>query len=145
VLLGPDAASGTIHSHHILTDRGTRGLCLIGDGGGACECRLADAVTATVRKTLNFSTSLELLPAFPTSPTINLAPRPKLVTFGVGSLLTRAEASYALGRAYPAHLSVWFTTGKLTTFGQGDYLLSWDDDRVKTQHAVCLIDLQKGS
>ena len=39
-------------------------------------------MTATVRKTLNFSPSLELLPAFPTSPATNLTPRPKLVTFG---------------------------------------------------------------
>jgi hypothetical protein len=38
-----------------------------------------------------------------------------------------------------------YGAGKLTTFGDGDYLLSWDDERTKAQHALCLIDVQKGS
>jgi hypothetical protein len=38
-----------------------------------------------------------------------------------------------------------YGAGKLTTFGDGDYLLSWDDERTKAQHALCLIDVQKGA
>jgi hypothetical protein len=31
------------------------------------------------------------------------------------------------------------------TFGEGDFLLSWDDERTKAQHALCLTDVQKGA
>jgi hypothetical protein len=42
-------------------------------------------------------------------------------------------------------LTLTLGTGKLMTFGEGDFLLSWDDERTKAQHALCLIDVQKGA
>jgi hypothetical protein len=43
------------------------------------------------------------------------------------------------------HANANIGTGKLMTFGEGDFLLSWDDERTKAQHALCLIDVQKGA